>query len=498
MSQPHRRSALKILGGGAIGASLQACATVGRSAAARRPNVLFIMTDDHAQSALSSYGNTLLKTPNLDRIGDEGVRFTQAFVTNSLCLPSRASYLTGQYSHAHGMVTNGAESGFTNEPLLKHETTYPVILRRAGYHAAVVGKWHVNTPPEGYEYTAVLPGQGQYFDPEIIVNGAMTRARGHTDDVIGDQAVAYLRGRPADQPFVLLCQFKAPHRGWEPAPRFRAAFADIEIPAPPSLFEPLGTRPVPVQKSDMLLGDMPDYRSRGVSADLPYEERARLNHQHFIKDYYRVLLGVDQNVGRVLGELDRLGLSENTVVVYTTDNGFFLGEHGLFDKRLMYEPSIKVPMLVRYPAAIAPRQVNTEHMLLNIDVAPSLLNFAGVAAAPTMQGSSWAPLVRGERPAWRRDFLYQYFEFPAAHCVRKHRGVRDERWKLIHWELPEAWELYDLQADPSETFNLAGRPDYAAQQTRLRLRLTQLRREYGDVDPPGYVPVAPDPKHCPV
>ena len=487
----HRRDAIKIGMGGlalsALGGLVRA-----QDSGEPRPNILFIMTDDHAQSVLSSYGNEIISTPNLDRIGNEGIRFTEAFVTNSLCLPSRASYLTGQYSHTHGMITNGAESGFHDEPPLDNSRTYPNLLRAAGYYTGVVGKWHVNNPPEGYDHTAVLPGQGMYFDPEMIVNGQSTATQGHTDDVIGDYALDFLRNRPADRPFCLLYQFKAPHRGWEPAPRFAEAFSDIEFPVPDTFMEDISKRPEALQAADLLIANMTDYRDRGVTEDMPFEERAWLNYQHFIHDYYRVLLGVDENTGRVLDELDAQGLTENTLVVYTSDNGFFLGEHGMFDKRLMYEPSIKVPMLVRHPAAIEPGQVDSEHMLLNIDVAPSFLDYAGVEIPGDMQGASWAPVVRGENPDWRQDFLYEYFEFPAAHCVRAHRGVRETRWKLIHWDYPEAWELYDLEADPQETTNLAGDPEYADEEARLRDRLAELRREYGDTDPPGYTPGDPE------
>jgi arylsulfatase A-like enzyme len=239
-----------------------------------------------------------------------------------------------------------------NEPRLDNAATWPNLLRAAGYYTGVVGKWHVNNPPGGYDYTAVLPGQGMYFDPPILIQGQMSRGKGHTDDVIGEEAIGFLNRRPANQPFALLYQFKAPHRGWEPAPRFANAFADVEIPPPPDLYESLASRPLPLRLSDMRLADMPDYRNRGVRPDMPKEERARLNWQHFIKDYYRVLLGVDENVGRFLDYLDAQGLSENTLIVYTSDNGFFLGENGLFGKRLMYEPSIRVPMLVRHPASI--------------------------------------------------------------------------------------------------------------------------------------------------
>lgn len=490
---------LVIQGMGASAVSLALPGSTGAAAPRRqRPNIIFILTDDHAQSALSSYGNAILKTPNLDRIGAEGVRFTEAFVTNSLCLPSRASYLTGLYSHAHGLMTNGEESGFSKEPRLDNGATWPNLLRRAGYFAGVVGKWHVNTPPEGYDYAAVLPGQGVYFDPEIIVQGDKRRAKGHTDDVIGDEALGFLSRRPKDRPFALLFQFKAPHRHWEPAPRFSKMFEDIEIPEPPTLLESLAARPEALRRADMRIADMPDFRKYGARADMPEEERARLNYQILVKNYYRVLLGVDENVGRLLDYLDREGLSENTLIVYTSDNGFFLGEHGLFDKRLMYEPSIRVPMLVRHPATIRAGQVNRRHMLLNVDVAPTFLEAGGATGAPPMHGRSWLSVARrGRAPGWRRDFLYQYFEFPAAHCVRPHRGVRTERWKLIHWGYPAAWELYDLQADPQEMTNLAGRPEHATVEARLRGRLMQLRRQVGDIDPPGYVPGDPaDLKQC--
>lgn len=490
-----RRTTLQMMGGavmaGAAGLGLQS-----RAQGRERPNILFIMTDDHSQSALSCYGNPILNTVNLDRIASGGVRFNNAFVTNSLCLPSRATYLTGLYSHAHGMVTNGEESGFFNEPLLNNRATYPNMLRESGYHTAVVGKWHVNTPPQGYDYTAVLPGQGQYFNPEIIVQGTRTRGQGHTDDVITDAALGFLRERPKDKPFCLLYQFKAPHARWEPAERFRNAFSDVEIPPPPTFLDDIANRPRAIQATKMLIANMGDYRNRGVTADMPYEERLRRNYEFFIKDYYRVLLGVDENVGRMLDYLDQEGIADNTIIIYTSDNGFFLGDHGMFDKRLMYEQSIKVPFLVRYPDQIPAGQVNARDMVLNIDVAPTFLDFAGAAPDPHMHGRSFRPVAQGRTPAdWRQDFLYQYFEFPAAHCVRPHRGVRDHRWKLIRWDLTDQWELYDLETDPLERTNLAGLPEHAEQEARLKGRLDQLRREVGDGDLPGYGPVEPPMAH---
>jgi len=342
-----------------------------------------------------------------------------------------------------------------------------------------------------------LPGQGMYFDPEMIVNGTLTRQHGHTDDVIGDLALAFLRARPKHQPFCLLYQFKAPHRGWEPAPRFSKVFEDIEIPPPPTFAESFEGRSAALRKTDMRIADMPDFAARGVPADLPVDERTRRNFQTFIKNYYRVLLGVDENVGRVLGMLDDEGLAENTIVVYTSDNGFFLGEHGFFDKRLMYEPSIRVPMLVRWPAGVEAR-VDREHMVLNIDVAPTMLDLCGVRPPASMQGASWSPLLRQSRARWRQDFLYEYYEFPAAHCVRPHRGVRDARWKLVHWwRAPEEWELYDLERDPDERENLAARAEHADQLRRMQGRLAELRREFHDGDLPLSAPSSSQSHRCP-
>lgn len=497
-----RRGALKGLAAGAAALAAPGlfggCApSVVRGRGARRPNIVFIMTDDHAQSALGVYGNRILKTPNLDRIGNEGLRFEQAFVTNALCLPSRASFLTGQYSHTHGMRTNGEESGFMDEPELRNAATWPNLLRADGYHTGVVGKWHVNTPPQGYDYTAVLPGHGQYFDSPMIVNGERTISRGHVDDVIGEQARQFVRNRPTDRPFALLFQFKAPHRGWEPAPRFAHAFDDVEIPVPDTLLESPAARPQALRKSDLRIADMPDFREQ-VPTSLPEDERARRNFEIFIKRYYSVLLGVDENVGRMLELLDREGLAEDTLVFYTSDNGFFLGEHGLFDKRLMYEPAIRVPMLLRWPGGVAAGRVDRRHFALNIDVAPTLLDVAGSAVPATMQGASWKSLLRQDDPGWRRDFLYEYYEFPAAHCVRPHHGVREERWKYIRWTLePREEELYDLHTDPNELRNLAGSPQHAEQLQRLRARLAELRRQYDDHDPPGWAPQPQKAMRCP-
>ena len=487
-----RRESLKHLGAVAAAALAPRGGAAQPSAPRRAPNVLFFMTDDQRQDALSAYGNPILKTPNMDRIGAGGVRFEQAFVTNALCAPSRASILTGLYSHAHGVITNGDGPTFRNQPGLRDETlTFPELLRQAGWHTGLVGKWHIPSWPTGFDQWVILPGQGAYHDPEMIANGMRVQMRGHVEDAVGDQALAFLRHRPKDRPFALLCQFKAPHRNWSPAARFADAFADVTVPLPRTFEDRLEGRPEAVRKAVMAIADMPDFADR-VPASLPREERMRRNLEILLKNYYRVLLGVDENVGRVLDALDKEGLAENTVVIYTSDNGFFLGEHGLFDKRLMYEPSIRVPMLVRLPGRVKPGAVDAQHIVLNVDVAPTVLELCGVPAPASMHGRSWLPLFDGAPAApWRDAFLYEFYEYPGVHCVRKNRGVRTARYKLIHfWEQPEEWELYDLQADPDETTNLAGRPEHRARVAELRAKLEQLRREVGDTDPPGPPPVA--------
>jgi arylsulfatase A-like enzyme len=448
--------------------------------------VIFIMTDDQRQDSMSAYGNSILETPNMDRIGAGGIRFTEAFVTNSLCAPSRASFLTGLYSHEHGIISNGDGPQFYNGPGLREDQpTFVHLLQKAGYHTGLAGKWHLKSRPSGFDQWVIFPWQGEYDDPEMIANGVSLRMRGHADDVVGDQAIEFLRNRPKDRPFCLLYQFKSPHRTWKPAERFAKAFEDVEIPIPRTLDDRLEGRPEAVRKAEMALAEMPDYRDR-VPASLPAQERARRNLEIMVKDYYRVLLSVDENVGRVLDLLDREKLAENTIVVYTSDNGFFLGEHGLYDKRLMYEPSIRVPLLIRFPARIKPGQVDRSHMVLNVDVAPTLLQLCGSSVPPALQGRSLQPLFSGANPPWREDFLYEYYEYPAGHCVRKHRGIRTERWKLIHfWEQPQEWELYDLKTDPDETRNLASVSTHATTLASLRKRMSELRRELGDADPPG-------------
>jgi arylsulfatase A-like enzyme len=478
MRSVNRRKALGTLAGAALGAPF-----VSRGQA-RRPNILFVMTDDQRWDAMSCAGNQILRTPNMDRLAAGGVRFTQAFVTNSLCAPSRSCILTGLYTHAHGVITNGDGPDFVNQRgLLPQQKTFPGLLHDAGYFTAVVGKWHIRSMPTGFDHWCILPGQGEYPDPEMIANGVRVRFRGHCEDVVTDQALEALRYRPREKPFCLLLHFKAPHRPWIPAARFEQRYEHVTIPEPGNFNEDLSGRPAAIAKSDLQIADMPDFASRGVAATLPRSERKRLNFQAFVKNYYRVLLGVDENLGRVLDYLDDERLAENTLIIYTGDNGFFMGEHGMFDKRLMYEPSIRVPMLVRYPAGIKPGQVDATHMVLNNDVAPTVLDYAGVAAPSETKGHSrsWKPLLEGRGSGWRDSWLYEYEEYPAVHCAGKCRGVRTSRWKYIHyWEKPEGYELFDLQSDPDEMHNLAGDPRYQDQLPQMQKELDRLRTETGD------------------
>ncbi len=493
----NRRNTLQMLGAGALAMAGMPSARAAR-ASKDRPNFLFFITDDQAQSALSCYGNSILKTPHMDRIANEGVRFNQAFVTNALCAPSRASFLTGLYSHTHGVTTNGEEPGWDHQQgLPRDHDTWPKLLREVGYASAVVGKWHIKSLPFGFDHFAILPGQGAYFDPPFIVNGGHVRFRGHTDDVIADQALAWLRHRPTDRPFCLLCQFKAPHSPWQSAPRFSDEFTNVEIPIPLAFEKLPDDIPEPVLKTEMSVAAM-DFSSRGVPRDLPPARRKHANLQTLVKNYYRTLRGVDENVGRVLDFLDKEKLAENTVVVYTSDNGFFLGEFGLYDKRLMYEPSIKIPMLMRAPAHLESKQVDDTHMVLNVDVAPTLLDIAGVAIPRALQGRSWKPVLEDPRTEWRDAFLYEFFEYPAVHCVRKHRGIRTSRWKLMHfWEAPEKYALYDLANDPDELVNLGQRPEHSTRLKQLQAHLQRLREETNDSKPPPEIASNVQTRKCP-
>jgi len=427
----------------------------------KRPNMVFFLTDDQRWDGMSCAGNPVLETPNMDRIAAEGIRFENAFVTTSLCGPSRASFLTGKYAHIHGVRLNG-------QSLPAEQTTFPELLKASGYETAFIGKWHNRDQGKGrgFDYTFGFKGQGRYRNPVISENfGPEKEYEGHITDILADHAIKFLK-KEHSRPFCLLLWFKAPHRSWIPAERFKNLFEGMRMPEPPTFHDSYEGKPEAVRNADMKVGDFEDVPDLDT----------------FLKNYYRTLAGVDENIGRILEALDDLGLAEDTVVVHSGDNGFFLGEHHFFDKRLMYEESIRVPLLVRYPRIIRAGTVCRE-MALNVDVAPTLLELAGVPVPTDMQGKSLKPFLQGRDIPWRKDFLYEYYEYPAVHMVRKHRGVRTKRWKYIHYfEEPQEFELYDIQNDPGEMDNLFTNPAYRDVVTQLRERMVELRRELDDPD----------------
>lgn len=434
--------------------------------AAARPNFVFFLTDDQRADAMSCAGNPILRTPNMDRLAREGIRFTNAFVTNALCSPSRASFLTGTYSHTHGVYDNGARRIRADLPLVSE------ILRKAGYEVAFCGKSHNQGAlrDRPWDYYFGFNGQGTYFRPRIAEGrdgtiGPDQPYDGWMDDVVTGRAVQWLKeGRR--KPFCLFVWFKAPHRSWVPPHRYRTLYADAVIPRPDTYDEAAKGhpgKPRAFAEADNKIGNAPDVQSL-----------------EFVKDYYRTLVGVDDNVGRVLRALEETGKLDGTAVIYSSDNGFFHGEWGLYDKRLMHEPSIRVPLLIRYPPKIRPG-VTSDRMAINVDLAPTMLDLAGLPVPSHMHGRSLAPLFGGGRVPWRKDWLYEYYEYPLSHRVKPNRGVRTDRYKLIHyfWE-PQEWELYDLEKDPGERNNLYGKPGYETLTAQLKERLVQLRRETGD------------------
>jgi len=466
----------------------------------RGTNILFMMTDDHAAHAMSCYGSRVNTTPNLDRIAKEGMRFSNCFCTNSICAPSRAVILTGKYSHVNGVIDNAVKFDGAQQ-------TFPKLLQQAGYETAIIGKWHLKTDPTGFDYWNILPGQGVYYNPVTIEMGERKKHQGYATDIIADQALNWLRTRKGDKPFCLLLQHKAPHRNWQPASKHLDLYDDAKIPEPATLFDDYEGRGRAAKEQDMSIaktmnkndlkltppgGLTPEQKARWDAAYDPenraFEEAAlegkdlvRWKYQRYMKDYLRCIASVDDNVGRVLDYLDQSGLAETTVVVYTSDQGFYLGDHGWFDKRFMYEESLRMPLLVRYPKEIRAGSVNSD-IVVNLDFGETFLDYAGVTVPADMQGRSLRPLLRGQTPGdWRTSMYYHYYEYPAEHGVKRHYGVRTQRHKLIHFynDIDE-WELYDLQSDPDELKNVYSDPRYADVARELTAELKRLRAQYND------------------
>ena len=476
----------------------------GVGAQAGRPNILFIMTDDHAAHAIGAYGSKVNTTPHLDRIAREGALLTSVFATNSICTPSRAAILTGQYSHLNGVtVFNRFDSG---------RMTVARLLQRAGYYTGMIGKWHLGSDPVGFDRWEIFPGQGSYFDPILYTATAETTYTGrYATDVVTDRTIDFLERRPRDRPFFLMMHHKAPHRPWEPEPEHAAHFADRHIPEPVTFWDGYQTRTDALHENEQRvakdltnrdlkrvppsglagpertawLSTKPDTVTivrDGHPVTLTGEALVRWKYQRYMQDYLATVESVDESVGRVLAYLDAHGLARNTIVIYTSDQGFFLGDHGLFDKRFMYEESIRMPFLVRWPAAVKPG-TRSDAMALNVDFAPTFLDAAGLPPNADMQGRSLLPVLRGRMPNdWRTSMYYRYYHDPGDHNTRAHYGVRTRTHKLIYFWKKDQWELFDLARDPYELHNLYGEPGQEALTASLKAELARLKKAVRDDD----------------
>ena len=476
----------------------------------KRPNVIFIMSDDHASHAMSCYGSKVNQTPNLDRIANEGMRFDNCFCTNSICTPSRAVILAGTYNHVNGVTT--LSTHMDNQLL-----TYPKILRDAGYQTAIFGKWHLGTGPDhcptGFDDWAVLPGQGLYHDPEFIFKGSDGGTRevveGYVTDVITDMCLDWLDDRDEDKPFMLMYHHKAPHREWEPDAKHAHMFDGTEIPEPDTLYDDYDNRAKAAAVAAMRVGEHMWAKDLGepIPEGLSGNDLRKWAYQRYMKRYLAVVASIDDNVGRLLDYLDETGLAENTIVIYTSDQGFFLGDHGWYDKRFMYEESLKMPFVIRYPKEIEPGSVSDD-FILNVDFAPTFLDYAGLDTPAAFQGTSFRPLLNGETPeGWQTSMYYRYWMNGAHHNVGAHYGVRTHRYKLIYYyydgcgepgtedyshcagdqskivpcgDLEPEWELFDLENDPAEMNNVYNDPAYAEVVKELKAELYRLQANVGD------------------
>ena len=482
--------------------------------AAERPNILFVMSDDHAAPAISAYSDKLIQTPHIDRLANEGIRFNNAFCTNSICTPSRAVVLTGKHSHRNRVFT-------LSDTFDGSQQTVSKLLQGAGYYTGMIGKWHLKSEPTGFDEYAVLPGQGLYYDPELRHKGSWPEAethRGYVTDVITDYAIKFLEERPADRPFFLMYHHKAPHDVFVPKREHRGLFADL-IPEPANLFEDRRGRPALRDTTELVGGRHLAFgnpawrwfleRVRYEPAELDQWERdlsgldgdrlKSAQYQIYMRRYLQCVYSIDENLGRVLDYLDRNHLTENTVVIYTSDQGFFLGEHGLYDKRFMYEETLRIPLLVRGPGRI-PAGQTSEALVQNLDFAPTMLDWAGVDIPEAMQGRSFRPLAESRLPHdWRSTIYYRYWMNRAHFNVPAHLGVRTDRYKLIYfYDDPRGpdgrtqingaqpnvgerfWELYDLKEDPNEMRNLYGQKAYDNVADQLKQQLLTLREQAGD------------------
>jgi len=525
MTQPEkktsRRQAVKILGGTSLGLAAApflpalAHAMAQRRARGNPPNILFIFTDDHAAHAISAYGSKINQTPNIDRIAREGALFENCFCTNSICAPSRAVVLTGKHSHINGQIDN--KRSFDGS-----QPTLPKMLRKAGYETALIGKWHLKSDPTGFDHWQVLPGQGSYYNPIFLTPEGRRQYPGYATDVTTDLALDWIRKeRDPAKPFLLMCQHKAPHRNWLSGPDHLSLYQDVEIPEPDTLFDDYSGRSSAAKKQEMSIahhmydsydlklplseetskqemgywknttGRMNEQQRKDWEASYKAEneafaknpptgkDRVRWNYQRYMKAYLRCIASVDDNIGRMLDYLDESGLAKDTIVIYSSDQGFFLGDHGWYDKRWMYEESLRMPLVMRWPGVIPP-ETRISALAQNLDFAPTFLAMAGEKTPDAMQGVSLVPLVKGKTPKnWRKSIYYHYHE-RGEHAVAPHYGVRTERYKLIHFYTNGEWELFDLKEDPKELKSVYNDPAYVETVAALKAELERLRKLYRD------------------
>lgn len=490
-----------------------------------RPNIIIMYSDDHAAQSIGAYREALdygLKldhtpTPNIDKLADEGMRFDNAFVTNSICKPSRAVLLTGTHNHKNKVWTNG-------ESLDPGLLTFPPLLKKAGYQTAMFGKWHFGSEPQGFDYYEILRGQGPYYNPVMRTSNGDVQRQGHTTEIVTNSALNWLKRRDSDKPFMVMYNQKAPHRNWLPGPRHLNDYRNTDIPEPPSLFYDYSGLASPAENQEM---EIANHMSWGRDLKVPkdpetgepgggwdnlvkrnnltdeqlerikqsyqennqylYEnwnqmsekEKIRWKYQRYIKDYLRVIRGVDDGVGRLMNYLKRENLYDNTVVIYAGDQGFFLGENGWFDKRWIYEESMRMPLIVHWPEGIDAGSVSKQ-LVQNLDLAPTLLDLAKVEIPEKMQGKSLIPILKGDQPeSWRDAVYYHYYEGPPrVHSVAKHYGVRTDRYTLAHYYDQDAWELFDLKKDSEQLRSVYGDPEYADIQKKLKKKIKELQKKY--------------------
>lgn len=493
-----------------ITSMITGCSTAEKQPA-DRPNIVFIMSDDHAYQAIGAYGGPLAglaPTPNIDRIAHEGMRFNRCLVTNSICGPSRATILTGKYSHLNGFIANEADSFNSGQQ------TFPKLLQKAGYQTALIGKWHLESIPTGFDHWDILPGQGNYYNPDFINHAGTYREMGYVTEIITRKTLEWLsEARNSGKPFMLMMHHKAPHRPWEPGPNEVGMYNRVKFPEPATLFDHYANRGTAELTQDMTISKTMTLESdlklnkdnplknltpeqlqvwksnydpiieQFYESDLQGDDLVRFKYQRYLQDYLACIAAVDKSVGAVLDFLKKNGLDKNTLVVYTSDQGFYLGEHGWFDKRWMFEQSLRTPLLMMWPSAIQAGSMSDD-MVSNLDLAETFLEAAGTAIPQDMQGRSLLSILKGSTPAdWRTEHYYHYYEYPGWHSVKRHYGITTERYKLIHFYYDiDEWELFDLQNDPEEMKNVYHDPAYALVKKTLHEQLERLRSAYSDSD----------------